>query len=250
MILDEFLLHGQTALVTGAASPSGHAIVSALSEAGADIIAVADTNTSLDTAKNLVNQNNKRIITINGNLQDEDSVKEIVKNALSEFSKIDILVNNEQISFSKPLMDISFDDWRKVVDTNLSTAFLFCKSVGSHMIENQQGKIVNVASGMGERGLENSSSYSTTMAGIIQLTSALSVEWGPHGIKVNAAGPVWFNQEDGQEDADDPVLRYIPMRRKGNWHELGRMVLFLACDGCHFLTGKTIFLDGGVLSHA
>ena len=250
MILDEFLLNGQTALVTGAGSPSGHAIVSALSEAGADIIAVAGINTSLDTARDLVTKHNRKIITLNGNLQDEDSVKEIVNAGINEFSKIDILVNNEQISFSKPLMEISSDEWQKVVDTNLSTAFLFCKSVGSHLIENQQGKIVNVASGMGERGLENSSSYSATMAGIIQLTSALSVEWGPHGIKVNAAGPVWFNKEEGQEDVEDSVLRYIPMRRKGNWHELGRMVIFLACDGCHFLTGKTIFLDGGVLSHA
>jgi NAD(P)-dependent dehydrogenase (short-subunit alcohol dehydrogenase family) len=250
MILEEFLLNGQTALVTGADSLSGNAIVSALAEAGANIIAVANPNSPLDTARKLVTQHGKKILTINGNLQDEESVKEIVNKGLNQFSNIDILVNNEQIAFSKPLIEISPDEWRKAIDINLLTTFLFSKTVGAHMIKLQKGKVVNIASGMGDRGLENSSSYSTTMAGIMQMTSALSVEWGKYGIKVNAAGPVWFNNGEDIEDLSDPVLRYIPMRRKGNWHELGRMVIFLACDGSHFLTGKTLFLDGGVLSHA
>ena len=173
--------------------------------------------------------------------------------ALAEFGRIDILVNNEQVRFAKPLLDTSPEEWRDVMDLNLTTAFLFCRAVGRHMVEQRRGKIVNVASGMGDRGLPNSTAYSASMAGIMQLTSALSVEWGGLGIKVNAAGPVWFQDNEGASGAPaepDPVLRYIPMRRKGRWEELAHMVLFLACDGCHFLTGKTLFLDGGVLSHA
>ncbi|MCX6020456.1 MAG: SDR family oxidoreductase [Chloroflexi bacterium] len=253
MVLDEFVLTGQTALVTGADSEAGAAIVAALAEAGADIVITARPGKSMERAAAAAKEQGRRVLTLDGDPTDADAVTSIVAQALAEFGKIDILVNNEQVQFAKPLLNISLDEWRRVLDRNLTSAFLFCQAVGRHMIERRQGKIINIASGMGDRGLPNSAAYSATQAGIIQLTSALSVEWGMFGVKVNAAGPVWFASEGEAAPADakpDPVLRYIPMRRKGTWEELGRMVHFLACDGSHFLTGKTVFLDGGVLSHA
>lgn len=253
MVLEEFLLTGQVAMVTGAASEAGAAIAAALAEAGADIAAVAAPGADLERAVGAVRDHGRRVLPLNGDPRDPDQVEGMVQRAVSELGGIDILVNNEQVRFAKPLLDTTPAEWRDVMDINLTTAFLFCRAVGRHMAEKRRGKIVNVASGMGDRGLSHSTAYSASMAGIMQLTSALSVEWGPLGIKVNAAGPVWF-QDSADESApdaqQDPVLRYIPMRRKGRWEELARMVHFLACDGCHFLTGKTVFLDGGVLSHA
>lgn len=253
MILDEFILTDQVALVTGAADERGRAIAAALAEAGADIVAVASSGASLDHTVTAVQEQGRRVLALQGELTDLSQVEAMVERALAQFGKIDILVNNQQVRFAKPLLETTAEEWRRVMDINLTTAFLFCKAVGRHMVARQQGKIVNVASGMGDRGLPHSTAFSASQAGIMQLTSALSVEWGALGIKVNAAGPVWFESEEEAarpEALEDPVLRYIPMRRKGRWEELARMVLFLACDGCHFLTGKTVFLDGAVLSHA
>lgn len=254
MVLDEFILTDQVALVTGAASESGRAIIAALADAGADVVAVARPGISLERSTSIAKERGRRALALNGDPADLNQVDDIVRRALDHFGKIDILVNNEQVRFAKPLLDTSLEEWRQVLDINLTSAFLFCRAVGRHMVARRQGKIINVASGMGDRGLPNSTAYSATQAGIMRLTSALSVEWGAQGIKVNAAGPVWFESEEEAagpaRPGGDPVLRYIPMRRKGKWEELARMVLFLACDGCHFLTGKTLFLDGGVLSHA
>ena len=253
MVLNEFVLTGQVAMVAGAASESGAAIAAALAEAGADVVAVASTGSDLESVANAARAQGRRALALSGRLTDSAEVDAMVERALAEFGRIDILVNNQQVRFAKPMLDTSPDEWRDVMDLNLTSAFLFCRAVGRHMVERRQGKIVNVASGMGDRGLPNSTAYSASMAGIMQLTSALSVEWGAMGIKVNAAGPVWFQDDaeaSGSPIEPDPVLRYIPMRRKGRWEELARMVLFLACDGCHFLTGKTLFLDGGVLSPA
>ena len=253
MVLDEFVLTGQVALVTGAAPESGRAIAAALAEAGADVVAVGRQGASLDGAAGAVRDHGRRALALTGDLLDPAQVEGLVRQALDAFGRIDILVNNEQVLFAKPLLETSLEEWRGVLDGSLTTAFLFCKAVGAHMVQRQQGKIVNVTSGMGDRGLPHSTAVSASQAGIMQLTSALSVEWGRLGVKVTAAGPMWFEPEDGAAEPDaaaDPLLRYIPMRRRGRWEELARMVLFLASDGCHFLTGKTVFLDGGVLSHA
>jgi NAD(P)-dependent dehydrogenase (short-subunit alcohol dehydrogenase family) len=253
MVLDEFILTGQVAFVVGAASASGRAIVAALSEAGADIAGVAGPGADLEGVATEVRGQGRRFMALHGDLTDPDQVQAMVDRAHAEFGMIDILVNNQQVQFAKPLLETEPAELREAMDINLTSTFLFCKAVGRLMVERRQGKIVNVASGMGDRGLPNSAAYSATMAGIMQLTSALSVEWGAFGVKVNAAGPMWLQSEgdDSQTGGQpDPVLRYIPMRRKGTWEELANMVHFLACDGAHFLTGKTVFLDGGVLSHA
>ena len=186
MVLDEFVLTGQTALVTGADSEAGIAIVTALAEAGADIVITARPGKDLERATAAAKEQGRRVLALDGDPTDADAVRDIVAHAVAAFGKIDILVNNEQVQFAKPLLDISLDDWRRVLDRNLTSAFLFCQAVGRHMIERRQGKIINIASGMGDRGLPNSAAYSATQAGIIQLTSALSVEWGMFGVKVNA----------------------------------------------------------------
>lgn len=252
MILDEFNLKGQVAIVTGAGSPRGKAIVAALAEAGADVVAVDRRRQGADEAAALAKGQGRRGSGLAADVSDAGQAKDAAQWTLSELGRIDILVNNEEVRFAKPLLNITPQELRRVLDINLSSAFFMCQAVGPHMLDRGYGKIVNVTSGMGARGLSQSSVFSATKAGLIQLTSALSVEWGPKGVKVNAAGPVWFEGEGvppGPPE-QDPVLRYIPYRRRGTWDELASLVVFLCCDGCHFLTGKTVFADGGVMSHA
>lgn len=252
MILNEFNLHGQVAIVTGAGSPRGKAIVTALAEAGANVVAVDRRRQGADEAAALAKRLGSKGDGLAADVSDATQAKDVAQWALSERGRIDILVNNEEVRFAKPLLEITPQELRRVLDLNLSSAFLMCQAVGPHMLEKGNGKIVNVTSGMGARGLSQSTLFSASKAGLIQLTSALSVEWGPQGVKVNAVGPMWFEGEGvppGPPD-QDPVLRYIPIRRRGRWEELASVVVFLCCDGCHFLTGKTIFADGGVMSHA
>ena len=174
-----------------------------------------------------------------------DGLESAVSNALSNLGGIDILVNDLAADFAKPLTDMTYEDWRTTVDLNLDSVFLSCKAAAAHMLEQQRGRIVNIASGLGARVVVNQSAFSAAQAGVIQLTRALGLEWARNNVRVNAIVGGWI--VDSEDALPDKIRRYVPMQRWGRPEDLGGALVYLASDSCSFTTGEPVFIDGGIM---
>lgn len=250
MCMEAFELRGQVALVTGASQGLGKSLAMGLAEAGADIVMVARGPAKLAEAEKEVSDMGVRTLTVAADVTVPEDVDRIVAQALGKFGKIDILVNNVGTYAGKPIVDSEIEDWFRLINTNLTSAYLCCRAVGRHMIERQRGKVVNMAAAMGALGARNSSAYCASKGGVIQLTRALAVEWARYGINVNAIAPGTMETEITKKMLDDPKVRKaleskVPMKRLGQPSDLVGTVVFLAASGSDYVTGQTIFVDGG-----
>jgi NAD(P)-dependent dehydrogenase (short-subunit alcohol dehydrogenase family) len=253
MIFEKFRLEGKTAIVTGGGRGLGKAMAVALSQVGADVVVTARTTDEIQQTASEIERMGRRGLPIRADVSLSGEVDSLVKTVLGEFGKIDILVNNAGTGILRPFLEISDEEWSKVLNTNLSSVFYCCRAVGRHMIEQRKGKIINIASTAGVSASPKHATYHVTKAGIILLTKALAVEWAPYHINVNAIGPGQFQThltEDYLRDERirESVLRRIPMRRVGLPEELGPLVIYLASDASDFMTGEVIFIDGGELA--
>jgi gluconate 5-dehydrogenase len=163
---------------------------------------------------------------------------------------LDVLVNNSGIARTKPLAEATPDDWRAIVDVNLTGVFNGCRAAAPHLIARRRGKVINLASVLGAVGLPGYALYAATKGGVIALTRTLGVEWARYNVQVNAIAPGWFVTEMNEAAFADPrinerLTRDIPMRRTGRLEEIGPLAVFLASAASDFMTGQTIFLDGG-----
>lgn len=161
-----------------------------------------------------------------------------------------VVVNNAGIARITPLAEASPEDWRSIVDTNLTGVFHGCRAAAPHLIRQKGGKVINLASVLAAVGLPGYSLYAATKGGIISLTRALAVEWARHNIQVNAIAPGWFVTEMNEAAFGEPAIRDrltrdIPARRTGRLEEIGPLAVYLASAAADFMTGQTIFLDGG-----
>jgi len=184
------------------------------------------------------------------NIQIPEDVDKMVSQALAKFGKIDILVNNVGTYVGKPIEESTTEDWFNLINTNLTSTYLCCRAVGKHMMERQRGKVVNMAAAIGALGARNSSAYCASKGGVIQLTRALAVEWAKHHITVNAIAPGTMETEITAKMLEDPKVRKalegkIPMNRIGQPSDLAGTVIFLSASGSDYITGQTIFVDGG-----
>ena len=173
-----------------------------------------------------------------------------MEEALSAFGGIDILVNNAGVNVRKPVLELTEADWDRVLDTNLKGYFLVAQAVAPTMIKQKKGKVINMASILGAVGLENQLPYASSKGGVIQMTKVMALEWARHGIQVNAIGPTYFETPLVAALRNDPErFRFInertPMGRWGQPEELEGTVIFLASRASDFITGQTIFVDGG-----
>lgn len=175
----------------------------------------------------------------------------MTEKALSEFGKIDVLVNNAGINMVKPLLTLNEDEWDAVIDTSLKGYFNCCQAIGKGMVERQSGSIINMTSVFGLVGLMNLAPYATSRGGIVQLTKALAVEWGRNNVRVNALAPSYIRAGIALRDieSDERILkqnlRMIPMGRGGEPHEIAGPAVFLASAASSFITGAVITVDGG-----
>jgi len=254
MVLEEFVLNGKSAIVTGAGRGLGKAMAQALAEAGADVVVAARTVKEIEETSGEIEKLGRRSIAIPTDVSSSKSVEEMVHQVLSEFGKIDILVNNSGMAINKPLIETTEEEWNKVISTNITGMFLCIKAVGDHMIQHKSGKIINIASNVGVMGYQNFISYCVSKAGVIQFTRALALEWARYNINVNAIGPGTFytafnSQALDDKNIKDKMLKRIPLRRVGQPKELGPLVVYLASKASDFMTGETIFIDGGQLSN-
>lgn len=251
-MLQEFSLNGKVALVTGASSPIGQAIVLALTEAGASVAAVSLDDGNIASTIDEITHSEGNAISIRADATDETQVQTMVERTLAEFNRIDILVNGEDAAFGKPLLEIKLDEWRKVFDINVTSVFLCCKAVAPIMMKQGEGKIINISSSLALRVVKNGAAYCASKGAISQLTQALALEWGPNQISVNAVAPGWFADGpiDPLEEMKQPQVKMIPQRRLGQPEDIAGLVVYLASQAGSYTTGQTILVDGGVHTHA
>jgi NAD(P)-dependent dehydrogenase (short-subunit alcohol dehydrogenase family) len=252
----EVSLEGKAALVIGASNPIGRAIAVALGEAGADV-AVATTTRAPDeevlvnSCSNEIWALNRKTFAASIDAADEADVEALMERAVSELGRIDILVNAQDLPFAKPAVEIEQAEWRRVLDVMAGGSFLASRAAARRMLERGWGRIINVASVLGERGLANGAAYCAAQAAVLNLTRALALEWARDGIKVNAIGAGWT---EGMGIIADPesrqqLERYLPYKRLAQPAEIAGAAVYLASDAADYLTGQVVWIEGGALSH-
>ena len=243
-------LTGKVAVVTGASRGLGRAMAVALAEAGADVAVAARARPELEETAQLVEACGARALALTTDVTSYASVESLMAQTVSTLGRLDVVINNAGIARVAPLAEASLDDWRAIVDVNLSGVFHGCRAAAPYLIGQRAGKVINLASVLAAAGLPGYTMYAATKGGIISFTRALGVEWARHNIQVNAIAPGWFVTEMNEAAFADPKIherltRDIPARRTGRLEEIGPLAVYLASSGSDFMTGQTIFLDGG-----
>jgi len=244
-VIEKFKLQGKVALVTGAGRNLGKEIALSLAEAGADVAVTSRTLSEIKRTEREIKEKGQRALAIRMDVTDLNQVKRAVQKIISEFGRIDILVNNAATRSFKSLLEISEREWRSVIDTNLTGAFFCCKVVGPFMIRQGGGKIINISSRIGLQGMANRVAYCASKGGLIQLTRALALEWAPHNILVNSVAPGLMNTPEASKAIREGKTREIPLKRAGEPEEIVPLIVYLASDACTYMTGEVILIDGG-----
>ena len=250
-----FSLAGKTAIVTGGGTGIGKSIAIEFARAGADVALCSRKVEHLEPVAKEIAALGRRTFTVAVDVRQEDQVKGIVDRAVSEFGKLDIMVNNAGASFRAKPEDISINGWNTVVQINLNGVFLGCKWAGKHMLERGQGVIINIASIAGVYGSTMMSHYGASKSAVITLTRELAMAWGRKGIRVNCIAPGPIVTEgyvdvlkkggpDG-EKAYQAIADRVGIGRWGKVEEIAYPAVFLASDAAAFIQGETIVIDGG-----
>jgi NAD(P)-dependent dehydrogenase (short-subunit alcohol dehydrogenase family) len=243
-------LTGKVAVVTGASRGLGRAMAVALAEAGADVAVAARARPELEETAHLVEACGARALALPTDVASYASVEALMAGTVSTLGRLDVVINNAGIARVAPLAEASLEDWQTIVDVNLSGVFHGCRAAAPYLIGQRAGKVINLASVLAAAGLPGYTMYAATKGGIISFTRALGVEWARHNVQVNAIAPGWFVTEMNEAAFADPKIherltRDIPARRTGRLEEIGPLAVYLASSGSDFMTGQTIFLDGG-----
>jgi NAD(P)-dependent dehydrogenase (short-subunit alcohol dehydrogenase family) len=238
------------AVVTGASRGLGRAIAVALAGAGARVALAARSKPDLEETARLVEAAGGRAAVIPTDVASYPAVDALMKATVDQLGGLDVIVNNSGIARPQPFAETSPEDWQAVLDVNLTGVFNGCRAAATHLIGQRRGKVINVASVLGAVGLPNYAVYGASKGGVIALTRTLGVEWARHNVQVNAIAPGWFVTEMNETAFADPrinerLTRDIPARRTGRIEEIGPLAVFLASAGSDFMTGQTVFLDGG-----
>jgi len=247
-----FNVRGQTAIVTGASSGLGVAFAEALAECGANVVLAARRFERLEKLANeLARKHSAKAIPIKTDVRQESDVLRMVKAAVEQFGSLEILVNNAGIASLSPSVDMSLEEWKKVIDVNLTGVFLCARTAAREMIKKNYGKIVNIASIYGAVGdVFHAAPYYASKGAVINLTRAFAIEWAQYKINVNAIAPGFFPSEmTEQVFKDENALKHIlsrtPLGRTGEPSDLKTVLLYLSSPASNYVTGQTIFVDGG-----
>ena len=237
-------------MVTGASRGLGRAIAVALAAAGADVAVAARAKPELEETAQQVQEHGVRALAVPTDITSYPAVERLMAHTVEGLGRLDIVVNNAGIAKVAPLAEASLDDWRAILDVNLSGVFFGCRAAAPFLIEQKAGKVINLASVLAAVALPGYTMYSATKGAVISLTRTLAVEWARHNVQVNAIAPGWFVTEMNEAAFADPriherLTRNIPARRTGRLEEIGPLAVYLASPGSEFMTGQTIFLDGG-----
>jgi len=242
-------LTGKVALVTGAAQGIGKAVALLLARNGADLV-VSDVNLekAQETAKE-IQAGGREALAVKVDVANLEDVERMVQAILEQFHQIDILVNNAGITRDKLILRMNEEDWDVVLDVNLKGTFNCTKVVIRHMSKQKSGKIVNIASVVGEMGNAGQANYSASKAGVIGFTKTIAREFAQRGINVNAIAPGYIEtpMTDGlPEKVKEELKRMIPLERLGRPEDVAEAVLFLVSGASHYITGQVLNVNGGI----
>ncbi len=243
-------LSGHVALITGASQGIGHACALKLADKGAAIAAVARNRERLDELVQVITAKGGRAAAYTADVANEEQVKAACKAAVAEFGKIDILVNNAGITHDQLVMRMKRADWDAVLNTNLTSAYLFTQQAISGMLKQRWGRIINITSVFGQTGQVGQANYSASKAGLIGLTMAIAREVASRNITCNAIAPGFIEtaMTSGlSEDLKAGALRHIPLGRVGTPEEVAAGVAFLASEESSYITGHVLNVNGGML---
>jgi len=243
-------LTGKVAVVTGASRGLGRAIAIALATAGAAVSLAARSEPHLEESAQAVVDAGGRALVVPTNVSQWGDVEALMRRTVAELGRLDVVVNNSGIAKVIPLAEMSPEEWREIVDVNLTGVFHGCRAAAPYLVAQRAGKVINLASVLGAVGLAGYTAYGASKGGVTALTRALGVEWARHNIQVNAIAPGWFVTDMNQAAFADPriherLVRDVPARRTGRLEEIGPLAVYLASSASDFMTGQTLFLDGG-----
>ena len=247
----DFNLDGRIALITGASRGIGLSAAIALAGSGADVAVCSRNQEALERVAKQLQSLGRKALPVVANAGDPQSVRAAVKDVLTSFGRIDILVNSAGTIFRAPATEWTTESWDDVVDVNLRGTFLFSQEVGKSMIARKLGgKIINIASLGSVIGLPNVVAYVSSKGGVMSLTRSLAIEWAKYRINVNAIGPGYIRTELSQalqndKKRSDYIVSRIPIGCWGEPEDLKGTFVFLASSASDYITGQTIFVDGG-----
>lgn len=222
----------------------------ALAGAGADVALAARAVPELEETARAIRDLGRRAIVVPTDVADYAQVEALMARTASDLGRLDIVVNNSGVANVAPVAEMAPEDFRRTIEVNLVGVFNGCRAAASRLIAQSSGKVINLASVLGVAGLPGYAAYTASKGGVIALTRALAVEWARNNIQVNAIAPGWFVTDMNSEAFDqdrvrDRLLRDVPMRRTGKLEEIGPLVVYLASSASDYMTGQTLFLDGG-----
>jgi NAD(P)-dependent dehydrogenase (short-subunit alcohol dehydrogenase family) len=250
-----FDLTGKVALVTGTSRGLGQYFARALARAGADLVITSRDAGALGSFQKEIEALGRQACPLQLDVRHYESIQKMAAAAAAHYGKIDILVNNAGCNVRKPALEITWEDWNLVLDTNLRGAFFVAQAVARLMAERKYGRIINIGSVTCVAGYAGLGPYGASRGGVKQLTMSLADDWGIYGITVNCLAPGWFKTRQNAvmyEDQEwvDYLCDRIPLKRPGAPQDLEGAVVFLASDASAYVTGQTLLVDGGISTGA
>ena len=250
-----FDLTGRIALVTGTSRGLGQGFARALARCGADLILTSRRQQDLLPFQEEIHAMGRKAVALELDVRDDASIANMATQAQAAFKTIDILVNNAGCNVRKPALEVSWQDWNQVLDTNLRGSFFVAKAIVPQMIARGYGRIINIGSVTSVAGYAGLAPYTASRGGIRQLTMSLADEWGRHGVTVNCLAPGWFKTDQNKILYEDPewveyLVDRIPLKRPGAPGDLDGAIVFLASEESRYITGQTLLVDGGISTGA
>jgi len=250
-----FDLSGRVAIVTGTSRGLGQYMARALAKAGADLVLTSRTRESLRAFETEMKALGRRALSLELDVRNQESIERMAAEAEKAFGHLDILVNNAGCNIRKPALDVTWDDWNLILDTNLRGSFFVAQAVARRMIARSYGRIINIGSVTSVAGYAGLGPYGASRGGIRQLTMSLADDWGKHGVTVNCLAPGWFRTEQNKvlyenKEWVEYLCDRIPVKRPGRPEDLDAAVVFLAAEASRYVTGQTLLVDGGISTGA
>jgi len=246
-----FDVTGKVAIVTGASRGLGQYLGRALARAGADLVITSRDAATLKPFQQEIQALGRKALGLALDVRNYESIQTMVQRAVDHYGKIDILVNNAGCNVRKPALDVSWEDWNLVLETNLRGTFFVSQAVARHMIARKCGRIINIGSVTCVAGYAGLGPYGASRGGVKQLTMSLADDWGVHGITVNCLAPGWFQTAQNavmyqNQEWVEYLCDRIPLKRPGQPADLDGAIVFLASEASAYVTAQTLLVDGGI----